>query len=45
MSILVNMVCDADMCANFKKVQELRELMTVEDCERLHEYINGGGNN
>ena len=39
-SILVATVCDADLCAQYKKVQELRELLTVEDCERLREYVN-----
>lgn len=39
-SILVAMVCDADLCAQYKKMQELRELLTVEDCERLYDYVN-----
>jgi hypothetical protein len=42
LSVLVTMVCDADLCAQYKKVQELRELLTVWDCERLYEYANKG---
>ena len=41
-SILVAMVCDADLCAQYKNVQELREFLTVEDCERLSNYFEGG---
>lgn len=37
-SVLIAMVCDADLCAQYPKTQELRELLTVEDCERLYEY-------
>ena len=39
-SVLVAMVCDADLCAQYKKVQELRELLTVEDCESIYGYYN-----
>jgi len=39
-SILVAMVCDADLCAQYKKVQELRELLTVGDCESIYGYYN-----
>jgi len=28
-SVLITMVCDADLCAQYKKVQELRELLTI----------------
>ena len=41
-SVLVAMVCDADMCNQYPKMQELRELLTVEDCERLSNYFEGG---
>ena len=41
-SVLIAMVCDADLCAQYTKVQELRELLTVEDCERLNSYFEGG---
>ena len=41
-SVLITMVCDADLCAQYKKVQELRELLTIGDCERLYEYANKG---
>ena len=41
-SILIAMVCDADLCAQYKKMQELRELLTVEDCEMLSSYFKGG---
>ena len=41
-SVLIAMVCDADLCAQYKKVQELRELLTVGDCERLSNYFEGG---
>ena len=41
-SVLVAMVCDADLCNQYPKVQELRELLTVEDCERLSNYFEGG---
>jgi hypothetical protein len=37
-SVLIAMVCDADLCAQYKKMQELREFLTVGDCERLYEY-------
>lgn len=39
-SVLIAMVCDADLCAQYKKVQELRELLTVEDCESIYGYYN-----
>ena len=39
-SVLITMVCDADLCAQYKKMQELRELLTVGDCERLREYAS-----
>lgn len=38
-STLIAMVCDADLCNQYPKVQELREYLTVEDCERLKEYF------
>ena len=41
-SVLVAMVCNADLCAQYPKMQELRELLTVEDCERLSSYFEGG---
>ena len=41
-SVLVAMVCNADLCAQYPKMQELRELLTIEDCERLKEYFEGG---
>ena len=41
-STLIAMVCDADLCAQYPKMQELREYLTVEDCERLKEYFEGG---
>lgn len=37
-SVLIAMVCDADLCAQYKKVQELREYLTVEDCESIYGY-------
>jgi hypothetical protein len=39
-SVLIAMVCDADLCAQYKKVQELRELLTVGDCESIYGYYN-----
>ena len=39
-SVLVAMVCDADLCNQYPIVQELREFLTVEDCERLYEYAS-----
>jgi hypothetical protein len=39
-SILIAMVCDADLCNQYPKMQELREYLTVEDCERLREYAS-----
>jgi hypothetical protein len=39
-SVLIAMVCDADLCAQYPKMQELREYLTVEDCERLREYAS-----
>ena len=39
-SVLVAMVCDADLCNQYPKMQELRELLTVEDCEMLREYAS-----
>lgn len=39
-STLIAMVCDADLCKQYPKVQELREYLTVEDCERLREYAS-----
>ncbi len=44
-SVLIAMVCDADLCAQYKKVQELRELLTIGDCERLSNYFEGGVSN
>lgn len=44
-SVLIAMVCDADLFAQYKKVQELRELLTVEDCEMLSNYFGGGVSN
>ena len=41
-SVLVAMVCDADLCNQYPKMQELRELLTVGDCEMLYEYANKG---
>ena len=41
-SVLIAMVCDADLCKQYQKMQELREYLTVEDCERLKEYFEGG---
>ena len=41
-SVLIAMVCDADLCNQYPKMQELRELLTVEDCERLSNYFEGG---
>ena len=41
-SVLIAMVCDADLCNQYPKMQELREYLTVEDCERLKEYFEGG---
>lgn len=44
-SVLIAMVCDADLCKQYPKTQELRECLTVEDCERLREYFEGGVSN
>ena len=41
-SYVLDCICDADLCAQYKKVQELRELLTVGDCERLSNYFEGG---
>ena len=41
-SVLIAMVCDADLCKQYPKMQELREYLTIEDCERLREYFEGG---
>ena len=41
-STLIAMVCDADLCNQYPKVQEFRELLTIEDCERLSNYFEGG---
>ena len=41
-SVLVAMVCDADLCNQYPKMQELRELLTVGDCEMLRNYFEGG---
>ena len=38
-SVIIAMVCDADLCAQYKKMQELREYLTIEDCERLSNYF------
>lgn len=40
-SILIAMVCDADLCNQYPKMQELRELLTVEDCENIYEHYRG----
>lgn len=37
-STLIAMVCDADLCNQYPKMQELREYLTVEDCERIYGY-------
>ena len=39
-SVLITMVCDADLCAQYPKMQELRELLTVGDCESIYGYYN-----
>ena len=39
-SVIIAMVCDADLCAQYKKVQELRDLLTVWDCENLYGYYH-----
>ena len=39
-SVLITMVCDADLCNQYPKMQELRELLTVGDCEMLREYAS-----
>jgi hypothetical protein len=44
-SVLIAMVCDADLCNQYPKMQELREYLTVEDCERLSNYFEGGVSN
>ena len=44
-STLIAMVCDADLCNQYPKMQELRELLTIADCERLKEYFEGGVSN
>ena len=41
-SVLIAMVCDADLCNQYPKVQELREYLTIGDCERLSNYFEGG---
>ena len=41
-STLIAMVCDADLCAQYPKVQELREYLTIEDCERMKKEFEGG---
>ena len=40
LSVLIAMVCDADLCAQYPKMQELRELLTIEDCENLYGYYH-----
>ena len=42
LSTLIAMVCDADMCNQYPKAQELREYLTIENCERLSNYFEGG---
>ena len=37
-SVLIAMVCDADLCNQYPKMQELREYLTVEDCESIYGY-------
>lgn len=37
-STLIAMVCDADLCNQYPKIQELREYLTIEDCESIHGY-------
>lgn len=39
-SVLITMVCDADLCNQYPKMQELRELLTVGDCENLYGYYH-----
>ena len=39
-SVLIAMVCDADLCHQYPKTQELRELLTVGDCESIYGYYN-----
>ena len=39
-SVLIAMVCDADLCAQYKKMQELRGFLTVGDCESIYGYYN-----
>ncbi|MFA6894028.1 MAG: hypothetical protein WCQ38_07205 [Synergistaceae bacterium] len=41
-SVLIAMVCDADLCNQYPKMQELRELLTIGDCERLKKEFEGG---
>jgi hypothetical protein len=39
-SVLIAMVCDADLCNQYPKTQELREFLTIEDCENLYGYYH-----
>ena len=39
-SVLIAMVCDADLCNQYPKIQELRKLLTVGDCESIYGYYN-----
>ena len=44
-SVLITMVCDADLCNQYPKMQELREYLTIENCERLKKEFEGGVSN
>jgi hypothetical protein len=37
-SLLVALVCNADLCGTYPKVQKLRECLTIEDAIWLHEH-------
>ena len=37
-SLLIALVCNADLCGTYPKVQKLRECLTIEDAIWLHEH-------
>ena len=37
-SLLITLVCNADLCGTYPKVQKLRECLTIEDAIWLHEH-------
>lgn len=36
-SLSIALVCDADLCAKNPRTQKMREIMTIESAQKIHE--------